>query len=170
MTLLGNIDAIRQAFFKDKFVREFENIEQEIKDIVISTDNTDNWLVARFNNLQTIISDIDGSVEQTKKIYEAKQHKLSNDLDELSQLVYKKSWTRLPIYHKTVKIEEFVKSVIPEKTHHVMQKEMIVMLTDMVDNRKLNSIKNVEYDSKNCRIIGINGLTIDLPNKEYKMA
>jgi hypothetical protein len=171
MSLL-EIDLIRQDFFKERFVKELEYLEQDKQSVSeddINNKEGINWIDKRMDDLKNIITNIDGELELSKKEYQNKSKTLNKELDELNQCVYKKSWTRLPIYHKTIKMEEYIDYIIPD-SHKDMQKELITVLTDIIESKKLNSIKQVEYDSTNCKIIKINILTIDLDKKEYKIA
>ncbi len=154
---LGDLDSIRIKFFKEKFVNELESLKCDLEAVeedsnsdenssVEGEDHT-NWLRERIKNLEDIIAMVDKGEENSNKL---KKNKLEVDFDEINNYVYRKTWNRLPNFHKVVKIKEYIKELVnDEKT----QNEIVKLLSKYVEEKKINTKKFVDYDSKDCKIV-----------------
>jgi len=177
MSLLGDIDTIRKELFKERFVAELKQLEQdkeymmdsESDDEELDTDeeNNKNWTENRINDLKKIIKLEEGVISDGKESYKKTNKTLQDDLDEMNNIIFKMAWNRLPVYHKIVKIEEYIKELIPNAK---LQKEVTEKLVDLVNKKKLNTKKYVNYNSLDCKIIDINILKYDDKTNEYEIA
>lgn len=86
-----------------------------------------------------------GSYENKTEI--KKEETFNQDLNSISEKEFKKSWVRMAIPHKIIKIEEYCK----EKGINEETKNKYVQ---MAQEKKLKT-KNVQYDNKICKIIKI---------------
>lgn len=159
-SLLGNIDAIRQEFFIEKFAKELENLK-----LSDDTKNEDNDNVKRIETLEQIINFYKNGLKMTESTYKEKNKTLQEDLNEINKIVFKKSWNRLPEYHKIIKMEEYIEKLIIDKK---LRDQVITELTTLIDNKKLTG-KYVDYDSNECVIKSILALKYDSEKKEYKI-
>lgn len=76
-----------------------------------------------------------------------KEETFNQDLNSMSEKEFKKSWVRMAIPHKIIKIEEYCKEKgIDEETKN--------KYIQMAQEKKLKT-KNVQYDNKICKIIKI---------------
>lgn len=76
-----------------------------------------------------------------------KEETFNQDLNSISEKEFKKSWVRMAIPHKIIKIEEYCKEKgIDEETKN--------KYIQMAQEKKLKT-KNVQYDNKICKIIKI---------------
>lgn len=81
------------------------------------------------------------------KIEIKKEETFNQDLNSISEKEFKKSWVRMAIPHKIIKIEEYCKEKgIDEETKN--------KYIQMAQEKKLKT-KNVQYDNKICKIIKI---------------
>lgn len=86
-----------------------------------------------------------GSYENKTEI--KKEETFNQDLNSISEKEFKKSWVRMAIPHKIIKIEEYCKEKgIDEETKN--------KYIQMAQEKKLKT-KNVQYDNKICKIIKI---------------
>lgn len=158
-SLLGNIDAIRQKLIRDRFVRELEQckISTATNDDNTdkTTDNEPNWNDDRIKTLETIINQCTDKMKSSEP-----KKSLSDDLTEVNNLIYKKAWNRLPNFHKSIKMKEYVQALIKDIK---LQKRIINSLTKLINENKLVSPSVVTYDSVNCTIRSI---AIIVPNNE----
>ena len=86
-----------------------------------------------------------GSYENKTEI--KKEETFNQDLNSISEKEFKKSWVRMAIPHKIIKIEEYCK----EKGINEETKNKYVQ---MAQEKKFKT-KNVQYDNKICKIIKI---------------
>lgn len=76
-----------------------------------------------------------------------KEETFNQDLNSISEKEFKKSWVRMAIPHKIIKIVEYCKEKgIDEETKN--------KYIQMAQEKKLKT-KNVQYDNKICKIIKI---------------
>jgi hypothetical protein len=73
--------------------------------------------------------------------------------------VYKKTWNKMNIIHKKIKLEEFVNNLDIEDLE--MKKHLKSQFISMLKNKKLTKKTEVEYDP-------INGKIISIPSLKYK--
>jgi DNA-binding ferritin-like protein len=174
---LGNIDLIRQDFLKERFVKELESVEKDLNLCLELMDGDEDGnedgdeeetgvqrMQKRVHQLRTIINEYGDQSLKIKKDYKEKNKTLNDELDELTRMVYKKPWNRLPEYHKVSKIKEYVKRLTDNKK---VIKELEIKLTIMVEDKKLNTKKHVEYDHKECIIKKINILEFNKEDDTY---
>jgi hypothetical protein len=82
-----------------------------------------------------------------------------NENIETEDYVYKKSWNKLNIIHKKIKMEEFVNNLTMDDLE--IKKHLKNQLVLMIKNKKLTKKNEVEYDA-------INGKIISIPSLKYK--
>lgn len=74
-----------------------------------------------------------------------------NNITETEEY-YKKSWNKLNIIHKKIKIKEFINNLPINKD---TKKNIIANLLSLLSNKKINKNKDIEYDNINGKIISI---------------
>lgn len=74
-----------------------------------------------------------------------------NNITETEEY-YKKSWNKLNIIHKKIKIKEFINNLPINKES---KKIIIGKLLNLLNNKKINKNKDIEYDNINGKIISI---------------
>jgi len=79
--------------------------------------------------------------------------KAKNMFSEMTKMVYMKPWKKLPEFHKSVKIKEYIEKTYGKDT----EKSKIVasLLSEAIENKELGKEDYVIYDTKNCEIIQI---------------
>lgn len=86
-------------------------------------------------------------------------------LDTIEKYDYKKNWSRLDLYQKNLKFQEFVDSLIyNNKLKEDLRQKLIDDLKQF--NIKKDKSFKVEYNKDTCSIISIKPLTIN-PDKNY---
>ena len=113
-----------------------------------------------------IINFLEDKIEFVKNDFKRKNKTLKDDLDEINKLVYNKTWKKLPIFHKIVKIEEFIKDLVDDKN---LQNEIIKELTKLVEDKKLNRAGIVDYDSQKGKILSISLFKFDPKTNTYEI-
>lgn len=162
---LTNVNKIRNKFNMDKFICEYESLENDLKTLnqnniskkkyKYGIKNTSEefdmqlWLEDRISKLKSVID----SMKQTEEKIKKPKKNLKEEINEINNLVFKKSWTRLPIFHKKVKIKEYIEENIKDVDLH---KELIDKMYKLIDDNIITKKKYVDYDSKNCKIIKLN--------------
>jgi len=73
--------------------------------------------------------------------------------------VYKKTWNKLNIIHKKIKMEEFVNNLVIDDLE--IKKLLKNQLVLMIKNKQLTKKNEIEYDA-------INGKIISIPSLKYK--
>uniref|UniRef100_A0A6C0HX04 Uncharacterized protein n=1 Tax=viral metagenome TaxID=1070528 RepID=A0A6C0HX04_9ZZZZ len=81
------------------------------------------------------------------------------DITYSEDFVYKKSWNKLNIIHKKIKMEEFVNNLIIDDSE--IKKLLKNQLVLMIKNKQLTKKNEVEYDA-------VNGKIISIPSLKYK--
>jgi hypothetical protein len=150
-SLLGNIDTIREELFLERFTKELESMkllpDQPNENLV---DEDLDYRNKRIKMLETIINAHKEKLKMAESSYK-NQKSLNDDLNDISKLVFQKTWNKLPDYHKMEKIKEYITGLIKDPK---LQKRIITDLNNMVISKKL-TMKVVEYDSTNCVIKSI---------------
>lgn len=86
--------------------------------------------------------------------------------EEIDKTIYKKQWHLLPIFHKAVKIKEYISKEYGEGE---LQNKIIYDLIKLIEDGKMNTKSSVVYIVKEQRIDSIPVLEIDLEKNEYKI-
>lgn len=136
MLLNTEIQSIKKKLFKARFENELISLEP-------IEDNKE-----RIEQLQEIIEDIDKRDNNNQKGYNTKH---------IEKYFYKKPWTRLNPFHKSVKIKEYMSGMNLDKS---IKEEITRELVDHVNNKKLNKKKCVVYDPTEEKIVSIPALSI----------
>ena len=158
MTYYSKIDDIRNKNKKQRFINEQNYLT---KDTMCKTQNTiqdgiDNARFVRVNQLETIINTINNKQNNnTKNIF---------DVNEIEKYMYKKPWYRLNNIQKINKFEEYIKNNIDTQ-----QEELLKELTDLVENKKINTKKAVDYNYETEKIISIHVLKYNKKEKVYEI-
>ena len=94
-----------------------------------------------------------------------KENKLSSELNEylnkINEMVYFVKWNRLTDYHKTVKLKEYIDSLVTSKN------KQNKLLDKLLNDKKLS--KKVDYDEKKGCINFIEGIVYDEISKSYTL-
>jgi len=153
-SLLGNIDAIREELLLERFTKELESMNQSLDQPTEKVGDEDiEYQNKRIKMLETIISLHKDKLKMAEALQKEKKS-LNDELNDISKLVFQKAWNKLPDYHKTEKIKEYITGLIKEPN---LQKKIIADLNSMIVSRKLTA-KIVEYDSTACVIKSISVL------------
>lgn len=75
---------------------------------------------------------------------------------------YKKTWNKLNIIHKKIKIKEFINNLSLTKQK---KKVLVDRLINLLNEKKLNKKNDIEYDDNNGKIITIT--VLKCKNDEY---
>lgn len=91
---------------------------------------------------------------------------ISERLSKIDDYVYRRPWKKLHEIQKKIKIEEYLKNYLFNAPSDNIKKirEMII---DDFNKKRLNSAKNVTYDSIGAVILNINNLEYDNESCEY---
>jgi len=106
----------------------------------------------QIKNILNKLNNIKPPEEENTINVQAKDN-FSGFLDRLTENKFKKQWSRLTLEQRYTKIEEFLKehdSVDKTKIKPIMKNIKILL-----DDGKLKSSKDIEYDMKSCKIINI---------------
>ena len=150
------IDSIRKTLSKQRFVNELEYLKEkgDTEEIV----DEDNWIIERVENLDKIITSIEGSMKEVKK------DEYKEMLDEIDRCIYKKRWHQIPEFHKMKKIKEYIFENIDDEA---TQKKIIDDMNELIYHKKLNGKKFVVYDQTSEKILSIPALNYDKESGEY---
>lgn len=97
------------------------------------------------------------------------QQQRDNMFVEIDKYTYRKQWNKLPSFHKTVKISEYLEKHIQDKK---MKKQLLEELTDHANNGRINTKKYVIYDPNEEKILSLPCLKIiknDDKKESYKL-
>jgi len=147
MNINNDIENIRTKMFRLRFENE---LDERIQENTVSSNNERLVKLGKILNKNTEVK---------------KENKLSSELneylDKINEMVYFVTWKRLTDYHKTVKLKEYINSLVTSETKQNKLLEKI--LTD----KKLS--KRVDYDEKNGCINFIEGIVYDEISKSYTL-
>lgn len=119
---------------------------------IISQENAP-WTKNRLELLQEAIN-------ETTSLQSNKTNKTKVDFTEIESHIFKKPWNRLPEVHKIMKIREFVNNNIKKSKRKQLEKELI----NAIQNTKLKTKNDVDYDTNKGQIVSIKCL--DINNKQ----
>jgi hypothetical protein len=150
MNLNDEINTRREELFKMRFQNELKYLSKA------DTDDK-NLLNDRIEIITNIITTLDDGTrcENIKK---------KGIFDDIDKYLYNKKWKHLSLYHRLVKIEEYIRENIEDEN---IQNTLIKEFTTHIHNKKLGTQKSVIYDPKDEKIISIPALIKD--NGEYKI-
>jgi len=123
------IEAIRNNMFIAKFENELKNDtsrQEQLKKVIESLNTTNAAKLIDQNN--------------------NKEMTLEDKFKELDKAIYMQPWNKLNAYHKTVKIKEYV--ALTFKDDIELAKEVCKLLLNALNDKKLNTVKTVDYDGK----------------------
>ena len=150
----SRIMQIKNELLIMKFSNELEHIQKsEMSEMIV--DDRESLLKKIIENKKL------GNIKEEKKPTE---NSFQNYLDKISQNAYRKPWNSLQKFHKSIKLKEFSCSLTNDKK---IQDEIYSKLIISLNNKKINSIKSVNYDNKKETIISITGLEFDKQNSKY---
>jgi hypothetical protein len=104
---------------------------------------------------KTTIKKIIKKISNNKEEFDTKEinkNKLNDFLDKMTHNKYKQTWTRLNLDQKFTKIEEFVNDFEKDKTK---RKNLLLKIKKMMENNKLLTSKEVNYNREECKINSI---------------
>lgn len=120
-----------------------------------------NILIKKYNeNLKSYLNKIHNT--NYNSYFENTENE-TNDTENQSSIVnsdniteteeyYKKHWNKLNIIHKKIKIKEFINNLPINKES---KKNIITKILTLLNNKKINKNKDIEYDNINGKIISI---------------
>ena len=126
----------------------------------------------KFKNELEYLTSVDPKNDKIEKLTEIIQSLETKSVDttvqdEIEKYNYKKEWNKLQPFHKIKKLDEYLtKNVKNEKLRMKISKEFALL----INNKKLNSNKQVEYNPIEEAIITIPALKIDESKLEYKIS
>lgn len=123
----------------------------------ISDDKDVPWVKERLTLLHTVIKHMSTpkKTETEPDIYE-----------EIENQMFKKSWNRLPEVHKIMKVREFLNKNIKKASQRKQYEQKI---REAIINKKLNSKKEVEYNSDIGQIVSIKVLKYNKKNNVFEL-
>ena len=171
MNYSRDIRNIRRKFFRLRFENELEYLKQDIDNSKIDSDNEnnsenneneeENWLVKRIDQLQSIISNFDN---KNKEIDRSSGTNITETFDEINEQLYRKAWSRLPSFHKMVKIKEYLNELIDDKDE---REKLLKEIEKNISNKKLNTKKSIGYSSKDKKILSMSVIKLDKKTNNY---
>lgn len=120
------------------------------------TSQNDNINNEKIEALTKVIAVLDGK-QDTKN----EKNKTIEALNEMSNMVYKKTWRRIPNFHKNIKIKEYLSERFKDINYSYIEN----MISSAIENNEFNNEENVIYDQKICKIIDIPALKQDQSGK-----
>ncbi len=149
-TIFIELDNLRESFIKQHLINERNN----------NTNINDE----RKLNLDGLISELSNTEIIIKKNKE-KNNKEKEDINKSIDIyLYQKKWNKLIDFHKIVKIKEYLKDKYSTDPN---LEQLTLLLLNAIDEKKINSVKFVDYDDKKSCIINIPCLKKDENNKYY---
>ena len=98
------------------------------------------------------------------------QNKIKSDIQErlskVDEFLFKRPWNKLDPVYKKQKLEEYLQNYLFEASEENLNEIKEKIMNNFI-NKKLNSIKKVNYDPISTLILSIDGLTYDTGNCEY---
>jgi len=98
------------------------------------------------------------------------QNKIKSDIQErlskVDEFLFKRPWNKLDPIHKKQKLEEYLQNYLFEASEENLN-EIKEKIMNNFNNKKLNSLKKVNYDPISTLILSIDGLNYDTSNCEY---
>lgn len=161
---LGDLSIIRINLFKKKFTNELDYINNYLLKTKENMEEDELKICEdRILMLNKIIKLIDDNLGNLKEVKQSKS--LKEELDEINNFVYKKSWNRLPMFHKENKLKEYINDNVKDKD---VRCELIDKLITLLNDGKIKSNKHVVYDSSLCKITAVKCLKIN--DDSYKIS
>lgn len=96
------------------------------------------------------------------KPYETAEQKLDNKFKEVEKIMYTRPWIKLTVFHKTVKLQEYVDNTYEKES----RSDIMKLLTTALDEKTLRP-KDISYDQKNGKIIQITNIKKNTSGKYY---
>lgn len=90
--------------------------------------------------------------------------KLDNITSNIDSKSMKQSWGKLDVYYKINRMETYLNKTIEDKTN---RKKLLKQLTEMLENGKLKTSKEIDYNKELGEIVSISFIVFDDKNKEY---
>ena len=109
----------------------------------------------RIGQLQAIIDSLKPELKEKKK---------DTFFKEIDKLTFKKTWNRLQVFHRTIKMSEYLEEKYSNKPYYSKLKTEIIKA---LEDGKLTTKKFVEYDINKEQIINIPCLQIDDVKNTY---
>lgn len=155
----GLINSLSNTLLLKRFENELEYLTSVINnnDYISTSDNNsehsnNEYIRNRIEQLEQIINNII-TVNESKNI--------NGYMKEIDKYIYKKPWTRLQPYHRTIKIKEYIENTY---TDAKFKKKLLNDLIKLINDNKLNSNKMVKYDPYNEKILSIPAIKLDPSN------
>ncbi len=105
----------------------------------------------RKNNIKKIIKNLSNEKEDFNS-KDINKNKLNDFLDKMTHNKFKQTWSRLNLDQKLSKIEEYINIVEKDKN---TRKKLLLKIKTMLNNNKLLTSKEVDYDKEECKINSI---------------
>ena len=134
-TISNELENLAKSFKIYRFSTELGNLKEN---------NDDDAKIEKISKILNSLNDIPDSITVTNKIHSA--------FSEIDKQVYKKPWSKLPDFHRIIKMKEYISENYPE------DKSMQELLLDSINKHKLNTDKTVIYDQIRCKIVSIPAL------------
>ena len=154
-----DINKIRSKLFRVKFTNEQDYLEDNLEQDDEANEGEENWITARINKLKMIIGLIDKHEEEIVP-------KTTIDHENINKLIYKKAWLRLPLYHKTIKLEEYLNNKLGDELSKKSIKKLVNECIELINSKKIIS-KHIKYNSNKGEIDDIPCLVKDEDTESY---
>lgn len=137
--------ALRKKTYIDNLVVQQEKLENVIKDF--------KQLNVPLQNVSETVSEIDNQQDNQKDSQK-------DNLEAINQFIYNKSWNKLALVHKILKIKEYVNKSLAINNDE-LKKKLIDELIDAIKNKRLSKKDQVNYDDAKAMVISIPSLKHD---------
>jgi hypothetical protein len=150
------VEQIRTYCKKTKYENELEKVtNSKLKKDKRRVDE----ISSKLNEMETDENDNATEIEKSDS-------NISKFLDMIKVNDYKKTWSKLLECHKIVKVKEYIHSLKIKDI--VKRNEILEKVTNAIKNKKITKKDCVEYDSENCVIKSIKGLSYNEGKKVWK--
>lgn len=126
--------ALRKKTYIDGLITQQEKLENVIKDF--------KQVNVPLQNVSETISEVDNQ---------------KDNLEAINQFIYNKSWNKLALVHKILKIKEYVNKSLAINNDE-LKKKLIDELIDAIKNKRLSKKDQVNYDDAKAMVISIPSL------------
>jgi hypothetical protein len=129
-------------------IRYYNNLSKVTKRLNI--DNT--FIKDEISKLKNVINELSSDIE-LKSLKNSLEDNQNNKPIYSDDYLYKKSWTKLSLVHKTIKMKEYVDCLLVENEHD--KNQLKKKLVGLIKKKILSKKNKVNYDDGKGRIISI---------------
>lgn len=165
------MEEVRNNLLKKRFINELEFIKNAIQtnEPIALFDNAKVInLEQRLRTLQVIISKLSlgGKLCEPTNDEQSTNLSMGQYFNKIDNSIYKRLWTKLPPFHKCIKIKEFI-----DETYGIgkMQTQIIEDLSNLVHNEGLTKKQHIVYDPNDEKILSLPILSVSKDKYDIKL-